>query len=81
MTVYEVDLATFQFRQVKKPAALAKKNNTRRLQFGQVVRDFWGHHNFWAWVGMELFLESQVSFMNNFLKTFVDRLVGDSGRL
>lgn len=82
MTVYVMDLKTFKFRHVKnKPAALAMKNSTRRLEFVQVVRDFWQHGNFWAWVGMELFLESQVSFVNAFLKTFVDRLVLDSGRV
>lgn len=81
MTVYVLDFNGFKFRHVKKPVALAKKKSTRRLRFFQVVRDFWGHRNFWAWVGMELFLESQVSFINAFLKTFVDRLVFDSGQV
>lgn len=50
-----------------------------KLMIGQVVQDFWRHNNFWAWIGMELFLESQNSFSNAFLKTFVDRLVHDEG--
>lgn len=81
MTVYAVDWKTLQFWPINKPAALAKRNTTVKLKFSQVVQDFWRHGNFWAWVGMELFLESQVSFVNAFLKTFVDRLVLDSGRV
>jgi hypothetical protein len=50
-----------------------------KLIIRQVVQDFWRHRNFWAWIGMELFLESQNSFSNAFLKTFVDRLVHDEG--
>jgi Na+/melibiose symporter-like transporter len=52
---------------------------TERLKPQQVARDFWRYRNFWAWIGMELFLESQNSFSNAFLKTFVDRLVHDAG--
>jgi len=52
---------------------------TERLKPYQVIRDFWRYHNFWAWIGMELLLESQNSFANAFLKTFVDRLVHDAG--
>ena len=52
---------------------------TSRLKPKQVIQDFWRYNNFWAWVGMELFLESQNSFSNAFLKTFVDRLVYDAG--
>jgi len=51
----------------------------RTLEIKRVCRDFWNHKNFRAWVGMELLLESQNSFSNSFLKTFVDRLIlGDS---
>ncbi len=50
-----------------------------KLMIRQVVHDFWRHSNFWAWIGMELFLESQNSFSNAFMKTFVDRLVHDEG--
>jgi Na+/melibiose symporter-like transporter len=53
--------------------------NRNRLQLRQVVNDFWSHPNFWAWIGMELLLESQSSFVNSFLKTFVDRLLHDGG--
>jgi len=56
-----------------------KKRVHKRLHVGQVLQDFWNHHNFWAWIGMELFLESQVSFANAFLKIFVDRLVFNEG--
>jgi len=52
---------------------------TARLKPKQVVQDFWGCNNFWAWVGMELFLESQISFSDAFLKTFVDQLVYEEG--
>lgn len=52
---------------------------TAKLKPQQVIQDFWRHNNFWAWVGMELFLESQNSFSNAFMKTFVDRLVHDAG--
>lgn len=52
---------------------------TARLRPRQVIQDFWGYKNFWAWVGMELFLESQVSFSDAFLKTFVDQLLHDEG--
>lgn len=81
MTVYVVDWKTLEIRHVKKPPTIAKPTVKQRLQFGQVARDFWGHSNFWAWIGMEFFLESQVSFINSFLKTFVDRLVFDSGQV
>mmetsp|Transcript_9349 Transcript_9349/g.14418 ORF Transcript_9349/g.14418 Transcript_9349/m.14418 type:complete len:486 (-) Transcript_9349:1412-2869(-) len=51
----------------------------RTLEIRRVCKDFWNHKNFRAWIGMELLLESQNSFCNSFLKTFVDRLIlGDS---
>jgi hypothetical protein len=80
MTRCIVDCTTFRIRPVNKAAAQAIRS-TQRLRFVQVVRDFWSHENFWAWIGMELFLESQVSFLNSFLKTFVDRLLLDSGEV
>mmetsp|Transcript_16064 Transcript_16064/g.44424 ORF Transcript_16064/g.44424 Transcript_16064/m.44424 type:complete len:529 (-) Transcript_16064:148-1734(-) len=52
---------------------------TARLKPKQVIQDFWGYNNFWAWVGMELLLESQMSFSDAFLKTFVDQLLHDEG--
>ena len=80
LTTYVVDATTFTIRPVRKATAPMRRS-TQRLRFVQVVRDFWGHRNFWAWIGMELFLESQVSFLNSFLKTFVDRLLFDSGEV
>ena len=53
------------------------RTNKRKLRLKQVLQDFWNHSNFWAWIGMELFLESQVSFCYAFLKTFMDRLIYD----
>ena len=52
---------------------------TARLKPKQVIRDFWRYNNFWAWVGMELLLESQISFSDSFLKMFVDQLLHDEG--
>jgi Na+/melibiose symporter-like transporter len=52
---------------------------TAGLKPKQVIRDFWRYKNFWAWVGMEVFLESQISFSNAFLKTFVDHLIHNAG--
>ena len=51
----------------------------KQLKLRQAVHDLWNHNNFWSWIKMELLLESQVSFVNAFLKTFVDRLVFDAG--
>ena len=56
----------------------APKTNAR-LDPKQVFYDFWRYKNFWAWIGMEVFLESQISFSNEFSKTFVDQLVHDEG--
>ncbi|VEU36991.1 unnamed protein product [Pseudo-nitzschia multistriata] len=62
----------------------AKRENqtpkpTARLNPKQVFRDFWRYNNFWAWIWMELLLESQISFSDAFLKTFVDQLLYDEG--
>jgi hypothetical protein len=56
-----------------------KQSENSKLRPRQVLHDFWNHKNFWAWIGMEVFFESQVSFCNAFLKTFMDRLVYDRG--
>ena len=48
------------------------------LQWRQVARDFWKHDNFKAWIGMEMLLEAQTTFIFFFLKTFVDGLLLDS---
>lgn len=61
------------------PSSKTDVKPKRTLQARQVCRDFWNHSNFRAWIGMELLLESQNTFCNSFLKTFVDRLIlGDS---
>lgn len=51
----------------------------QKLSVSKVAVDFLHHRNFWSWIGMEIFLESQISFTNAFLKTFVDRLVLPGG--
>jgi Na+/melibiose symporter-like transporter len=51
----------------------------RKLRFRQVVRDFWTHDNFRAWIGMEMLLECQHGFVSSFLKTFIDRLAVGAG--
>ena len=45
------------------------------LNFWQVVRDFVAHPNFRYWILMEMLMEGQNTFMGNFQKTFVDRLL------
>ena len=64
---------------LKSTTSSKNTNGNNRLKFWQVARDFWNHPNFWAWIGMELLLESQVTFVNSFLKTFVDHLLHDGG--
>ncbi|CAJ1931946.1 unnamed protein product [Cylindrotheca closterium] len=51
----------------------------KQLKLRQAITDLWNHKNFWSWIKMELLLESQVGFVNAFLKTFIDRLVFDAG--
>ena len=51
----------------------------KKLQLRRVIADFWNHSNFGAWIRMEMLLECQVTFVNAFLKTFVDRLVLEGG--
>eukprot|EP00934_Nitzschia_sp_Nitz4_P005787 Nitzschia sp. Nitz4//scaffold426_size8320//5308//6807//NITZ4_009128-RA/size8320-processed-gene-0.4-mRNA-1//1//CDS//3329551618//5777//frame0 len=80
MTRYVIDWQVFQLRRIQKPESLERRNVSRRnLNMRQVLADFWSHSNFWAWIGMEFLLESQVSFATAFLKTFVDRLVHEEG--
>jgi hypothetical protein len=62
----------------KRPDHQSQKNPAK-LKAKQIAKDFWDHQNFWPWIWMELLLESQNSFSNAFLKTFVDRLVFDEG--
>jgi hypothetical protein len=54
-------------------------SSKRKLRWRQVVKDFRGHSNFWAWIGMEMLLEAQNTFVTSFLKTFVDQLVLEVG--
>ena len=79
---------TFSYR--RKPARKAISDNAsskkrpvdkpkRRLRLRRVIQDFWMHENFRAWIGMEMLLECENSFVTSFLKTFIDRLVVDAG--
>lgn len=61
------------------PQKQSPQTTARPIQPKQVMQDFWRYKNFWAWIGMEIFLESQISFSNAFLKTFVDQLVHNAG--
>jgi hypothetical protein len=47
----------------------------RPLEWRRVVSDFWRHDNFRAWIGMEMLLEAQTTFLVFFRQTFFDRLV------
>lgn len=51
----------------------------KQLQLGRVIRDLNRHHNFRAWIGMQMLLQSQNNFFRSFLKTFMDRLIFDAG--
>lgn len=53
------------------------KPTESKLRLYQVAKDFWQHRNFKAWIGMEMLLEAQCTFMSYFLKTFVDQLLLD----
>jgi len=44
-------------------------------QWRRVLHDLWRHKNFRAWIGMEMLLEAQMTFISFFLKTFVDELL------
>lgn len=50
----------------------------KTLQFRQVVRDFCQHRSFRYWICMEMLQEGQTTFLNSFLKTFVDELLFDN---
>ena len=45
------------------------------LGFRRVVSDFAAHPNFRYWIGMEMLMEGQNTFLGNFQKTFVDQLI------
>jgi Na+/melibiose symporter-like transporter len=83
MTHYHVVLRWksfgIRFLDINKRSEHHSPQNAAKLQLKQIAKDFWCHKNFWAWIWMELLLESQNSFSNAFLKTFVDRLVHDEG--
>ena len=64
---------------LNKRRQISVPKNTARLSPKQVFYDFWRYKNFWAWIGMEVFLESQIYFSSVFMKTFVDQLVHDEG--
>lgn len=67
-------------KQAKLGAAEQQATKPRKkLQFRKVMSDFFYHSNFGAWIRMEMLLEAQVTFVNAFLKTFVDRLVVEGG--
>lgn len=69
----------FERRKEKDDTDDLLNKTTQKLKLKQAFRDLWNHKNFWSWIKMELLLESQVSFVNSFLKTFVDRLIYDAG--
>lgn len=50
-------------------------NSNSTLGFWRVVSDFASHPNFRYWIGMEMLMEGQNTFMGNFQKTFVDQLL------
>jgi len=56
-----------------------KKSVSSTLKWKQVLVDFWRHKNFRAWIGMEMLLEAQMTFISFFLKTFVDGLLLEAG--
>jgi hypothetical protein len=60
-------------------SATAASSQKGKLHWRQVALDFWRHRSFRAWIGMEMLLEAQMTFMSSFTKTFVDRLLFDSG--
>ncbi len=52
--------------------------DSRKLGFCQALSDFAAHPNFRYWIGMEMLMEGQNTFMGNFQKTFVDQLLRGS---
>jgi hypothetical protein len=50
-----------------------------KLRIRQVISDFRDHGNFGAWIGMEMGLEAQITFVSYFFKTFVDLLLLEAG--
>ena len=76
-----ISFSTCRYRRTKltRDDDSSGKPTKRKLRLKQVIQDFWSHENFRAWIGMEMLLECQHNFVSSFLKTFVDRLVVDSG--
>jgi len=68
-------------RQSHELAAIHDRDDLRtyKLHWRSVVLDFWRHGNFTAWVGMEMLLEAQLTFVTFFLKLFVDNLLFEAG--
>lgn len=50
-------------------------SNNGKLNFWKALKDFAAHPNFRYWIGMEMLMEGQNTFMGNFQKTFVDQLL------
>ena len=55
--------------------AIESSNNIGKLSFWKALSDFAAHPNFRYWIGMEMLMEGQNTFMGNFQKTFVDQLL------
>jgi len=51
------------------------ENSSSKLGFCQALSDFAAHPNFRYWIGMEMLMEGQNTFLGNFQKTFVDQLL------
>lgn len=51
----------------------------KKLYLSRVMRDFCGHENFWAFIGMKMLLECQTNLLSSFVKTLIDCLVFDGG--
>jgi len=50
-------------------------DTSNQLGFWRIVKDFASHPNFRYWIGMEMLMEGQNTFLGNFQKTFVDQLL------
>ena len=56
-------------------AEIETSNSSSDLNFWKALSDFAAHPNFRYWIGMEMLMEGQNSFLGNFQKTFVDQLL------
>jgi len=54
-------------------------SSSNKLGFCQALSDFAAHPNFRYWIGMEMLMEGQNTFIGNFQKTFVDQLLRGGG--